>query len=118
LDPATQPPPSVAPLAPLPWRDRLRIFAVLQLGGVVALLSAAALLAAIAPLFGAGGGVSFLRQWTTAFVLLPATFVPALVLWHRWALARYGKRGVLFRVVAELAFASEVVGCVLFQNIA
>ncbi len=117
MEPATPPPPSAAPLAPLPWRDRFRVLAVLQVGGAATLLAAATLVAAIAPLFGSQGA-SFLRQWTTAFVLLPATFVPALVLWHRWALRRFGKRGTLFRVVAEVAFSVELIGCVLFQNIA
>ncbi len=111
------PPPATAPLPRLSWRTRFRIWAVLQLGGAATLLAAALLVAAIAPLFGRVGS-GFLRQWSTAFLVLPATFIPALILWHRWALARFGKRGGFFRLVAEVAFAVEVIGCVLFQNIA
>ena len=114
---ATPPPPSVAPLPPLPWSTRLRIWLALQLGSATTLLVAGLLVSAIAPLFGSAGP-SFLKQWGTAFIVLPITFVPALIVWHRWALRRFGKRGTLFRVVAEVAFAVEVVGCVLFQNIA
>ncbi|MSR47112.1 MAG: hypothetical protein EXS13_08615 [Planctomycetes bacterium] len=115
-EPATAPPPSVAPLAPLPWRVRCLIWLGLQVAGGVALIGAWLLLTAIAPLF--GGGESFLERWSTVFVVVPATFIPALVGWHRIALARFGKRGTLFRVVAEVAFAIEVIGCVLFQNLA
>lgn len=116
-EPATPAPPSVAPLLPLPWRTRLAIWAALQFGGAATLAAAALLVSAVAPLFG-GAGPSFLQRWGLAFVLLPATFIPALVIWHRYALARYGKRATLFRVVAEIAFATELVACVLYQNIA
>lgn len=114
---ATPPPSPSQPLRPLPWRERLLVWAVLQLAAGAALATASLLVASIAPLFGPGGA-SFLRQWSTAFLVLPLTFVPALVIWHRWALRRFGKRGTLFRIAAELAFAVEVVGCVLIQNIA
>ncbi len=109
--------PPAVPLRPLAWRHRLLVYATLQVGGLLALAAAALLVAALAPLFGTHGS-SFLRQWMVAFLVVPLTFVPALVLWHRWALARFGKRGGLFRLVAELAFASELIGCVLIQRIA
>lgn len=109
--------PPVPPLGPLPWRQRLWVYAALQLGSLATLLVAALLVAAIAPLFGRHGSL-FLRQWMVAFVVVPLTFVPALVVWHRWALARFGKRGGLFRLVAEVAFASELIGCVLIQRLA
>ncbi len=106
-----------APLQPLRWRHRLLVFATLQFGGLATLAAAALLVAAIAPLLGRAAS-PFLRQWIVAFLVVPLTFVPALVVWHRWALARFGKRGGLFRLVAEVAFAVELIGCVLIQRIA
>lgn len=109
-------PPAPA-LPPLSLRERLLVFAALQLGGLALLAGAGLLASAVAPLFG-GGAARFASRWAFALVVVPVTFVPALVVWHRWAVRRFGKRGAYFRLVAEVAFAVEVIGCVLFQNIA
>lgn len=112
--PATAPPPKALP--PLRLSDRLAIWIVLQAGGALTLAVSALLLLALAPLF--RGDRAFLRQWGTAFLVVPLTFVPVLARWHAWALKRYGKRGGFFRLVAEVAFAGELIGCVLMQRIA
>ena len=105
------------PLPPISWRQRLLVWAALQGGGAVTLAGAWLLVFALAPLFGAGAR-SFARSWSTAFLVVPLTFVPVLVVWHRWVLGRFGKRGGFFRLVAEISFASELIGCVLLQRIA
>ena len=92
------------------------LYAVLQSGGLLSLLLGLALLAGVRPLLGADS--AFLRGWAASFVVVPVTFVPALVAWHRWALRRYGRRPGRFRLVAELAFAAELIGCVLYQRLA
>lgn len=95
------------------------VWFVLQAGGLLTLLAGFGILAAIDALSGVGDSLDrFLSRWGTAFVLVPVTFVPVLVLWHRWALQRYGRRPGLFRLAAELAFAAELVGCVLYQRLA
>ena len=105
--------PAPAPTTPL--RRALLVWAVLQGGGLVSLLLGFALLAALEPLIGPR---AFLGRWTASFVLVPVTFVPVLVAWHAWALRRFGKRGTLFRFAAEIAFATELIGCVLWLRIA
>jgi hypothetical protein len=101
--------------------QRLGVWAALQAGGLVTLLAGFALVATARMLLGSGTdflGPDLLRKWGMAFVLVPVTFVPVLVLWHKWALARYGRRGAFFRFVAEVAFAAELIGCVLYQRLA
>ena len=80
------------------------------------MLAGYALLWAARPLF--GGDASFLGRWSVVFVLVPITFAPALIAWHSWAVRRFGKRGGFFRLVAEVAFAAELIGCVLYQRLA
>ncbi len=60
----------------------------------------------------------FHSVWFSAFVLVPVSFVPALTWWHGWAVARYGRHPTTFRVVAEVSFALEIVGYLLFQGLA
>ena len=97
------------------WRALL-VYLVLQGGGLLALAVGFAVLAAARPLL--GSGTVFLGRWSTSFVLVPVTFVPALVAWHGWALRRFGRRPTLFRFTAEVAFAAELIGCVLYQRLA
>ena len=96
-------------------RGSLLLYAALQGGGALALLGGLALLAGLRPLL---GGDSFLGRWGASFVVVPVTFVPALVAWHGWALRRFGRRPRLFRLIAEVAFAAELIGCVLWQGLA
>ena len=96
--------------------NALLIWVALQLGGLATLLAGYALLWAARPLF--GGDASFLGRWSVVFVLVPITFAPALIAWHSWAVRRFGKRGGFFRLVAEVAFAAELIGCVLYQRLA
>ena len=100
----------------LPPSRRLLVWFALQAGGLATLLVGFALLWAMRPLL--GGGTAFLGRWGIAFVLVPVTFVPALVVWHSWALRSFGKRAGFFRLVAEVAFAAELIGCVLYQRLA
>ena len=112
---------SPAPPVLLKSSQRLLIWAALQAGGLVTLLAGFALVAIARSLLRAGAtlpGSDFLRQWGMAFVLVPITFVPVLIVWHRWAVRRFGKRGGFFRFVAEIAFAAELIGCVLYQRLA
>lgn len=109
-------------LSPAPFPTLVRLISrallvwiVLQVGGLLSLLLGFALLAALRPLLGDG---AFLGRWTVSFVLVPLTFVPVLVAWHSWALRRFGRRGTLFRFAAEIAFATELIGCVLWLRIA
>ena len=101
--------------------QRFKIWAALQGGGLVTLLAGFAIVAAARSLLRGGAAVpgsDFLRQWGMAFVLVPITFVPVLIVWHRWAVRRFGRRPALFRLVAEVAFAAELIGCVLYQRLA
>lgn len=116
-DGASAPRPPPPPLRPLAWREIGWIYLVLQGSGALLLGVALGVLLALRPLLG-GGDAPFLRSWLATFVLLPVTFCPALALWHRWALRRFGKRGGWFRAIAEVAFAVEVIACVLFHRIA
>jgi len=98
-------------------RELARLYLALQLGAGLLLAAAYAVLAALRPLFGAGGQ-PFLRSWLATFVLLPVTFVPALVVWNRWVVARVGRRSGWFRLIVEVAFAVEFLACVLIHRIA
>lgn len=110
-------PPRGPPSRALGWRGALLAWSVLQAGGAVALVAALLLLAAFAPGHGADGS-GFLRSWGVAFLVVPVTFVPVLARWHSWAVARYGRRPGTFRLFAELAFAVELIGCVLYLRLA
>ena len=101
---------------PTKLRSALLVWGDLQAGALATLLGGVALLAGLRPLF--GGSVGFLGRWGVSFVIVPVTFVPALVVWHRWALRRFGKRASLFRFSAEIAFAAELIGCLLYQRLA
>lgn len=103
--------------AKLGGRELARLYLALQFGAGLLLAAAYALLAALRPLFG-GGDAPFLRSWLATFVLLPVTFVPALVVWNRWVVARVGRRSGWFRLIVEVAFAVEFLACVLLHRIA
>jgi hypothetical protein len=110
-------PPRGSPARKLGWRGALLAWSVLQAGGAAALAAALLLLAAIAPDHDADRA-GFLRSWGVAFLVVPVTFVPVLARWHSWAVARFGRRPGTFRLFAELAFAAELIGCVLYLRIA
>ena len=112
-------PPPVADSRPgrIGGRELARLYLALQLGAGLLLAVAYAVLAALRPLFGAGDA-AFLRSWLATFVLLPVTFVPALIVWNRWVVARVGRRSGWFRFIVEVAFAIEFLACVLIHRIA
>jgi predicted membrane-bound mannosyltransferase len=60
----------------------------------------------------------FGTSWTAAFILVPMTFLPALVWWNSWVNDRYGRRPRAWRVAAEVAFALQVVATLVLQGIA
>ena len=99
------------------WKAFLVAFAVLQGVGagllVVAWVLLRGLLALLAP-----GASDLATSWGAVFVLVPVSFVPGLVGWHSWVCRRLGRRPRLWRLVAELAFAVEVVGFALFLGLA
>jgi hypothetical protein len=103
--------------ARLGGRELARLYLALQLGAALLLAAAYAVLAALRPLLGERGQ-PFLRSWLATFVLVPVTFVPALVVWNRWVVARIGRRSGWFRVIVEVAFAVEFLACVLIHRIA
>jgi hypothetical protein len=106
-----------APKSKLTWRDRLVVWAALQVGGAATLLAVVALLLLVVP--GSHERTqSFLRRWGTAFVIVPITFAPVLAAWHSWATRRFGRRPGFFRFVAEAAFAVELIAAVLVQRLA
>jgi hypothetical protein len=88
----------------------------LQAGAFATLLLAGALLLAGRELL--GGDAPILGRWGTVFVLVPVSYVPALVVWHRWAIRRFGRRPATLRLLAEVAFAAELIGCVLYLRLA
>ena len=60
----------------------------------------------------------FGASWAGVFILVPVSFVPALMWWHGWVCRRYGERPRAWRLVAELAFALQVVACLILRGIA
>ena len=96
--------------------ESLLVWASLQIGGLATLLAGFALASALFPQF--GREATFLGRWGTSFVLVPITFAPVLAVWHSWAIRRHGRRLGFLRLVAEVAFAAELVGCVLYQRLA
>lgn len=89
----------------------------LQLVGAVLLGLAWLALRWVQPLL-APGLDAFDRSWAAAFILVPASFAPALMWWHAWVLRRFGNRPRAWRLVAEVAFALQVIVCLVVQGIA
>ena len=108
------PPESSRPLTP---PQILGVYCALQAAGCLLLLVAYAVLVVLRPIF-FPEETPFFGHWVATFVLVPITYVPALVAWHAWALRRFGRHPRFYRLCAELAFALEVIGCVLAQRIA
>jgi hypothetical protein len=61
---------------------------------------------------------AFGASWMAVFVLVPVSFVPALVWWNTWVVRRFGKRPQAWRFTAEVAFALQVIACLIGQGIA
>jgi len=61
---------------------------------------------------------SFGSSWIAAFILLPISFAPVLFWWFGWVQRRFGPRPRAWRFTAEVAFAVQVIGCLLLQGIA
>lgn len=60
----------------------------------------------------------FGTSWTAVFILVPTSFVPALVWWNGWVVRKFGKRPQAWRFTAEVAFALQVIFCLLVLDIA
>ncbi len=114
LSPAPPPPDRGIELRP---REIALLYGALQSGAAL-LLAAAWLAATLLASLAGSGAKSFLGSWLAAFVLVPITFVPALVRWQRWAIARFGRHPRWYRAIIEFAFAAEVVGFILLQRLA
>ena len=64
------------------------------------------------------GADDFNTSWAAAFLVVPVGFLPVLVWWQGWAIRRYGRHPRLWRLAAELAFAVDVVGCLVLRGLA
>ena len=98
-------------------REIALLHGMLQLGAALA-LAAAGLLTMFAARLAGAGVRSFLGSWLAAFVLVPVTFIPVLIRWHRWAEARFGSHPRWYRAITEVAFATEVVVFILLRRLA
>ena len=90
---------------------------VLQITSGLALVAVWFLLRLVVEWFFPGGD-EFRTSWLAAFVVVPVGFLPVLVWWQGWAGRRFGRQPRTFRLVTEVAFALDVVGCLLLRGIA
>lgn len=103
---------------PVPLRESIVVaYVTLQVAGSLLLAAVYLLGKLVAPLV-EGAVEVFTASWTAVFVLVPASFLPALWWWHGWVVRRYGIRPRAWRLVAEVAFALQVIVTLILLGIA